>query len=237
MMAPRDLPTVNDVSEMSNALINRCKSAVSSISSRAENFKWQEQIPTGIKQNAQVTWDKVKDNAVVERLTGIKENAQVTWDKVKDNSVVERLNGIKENAQVTWYKVKDNASVEKLTEQVKESPIWKVSPATMAVMGFAALPIISFLFIMLIGLSPAFLAFLAVEGTFLTVGAGIVTGLVVSVGGVVLSIATVMGSIYFAVTKIISFTKSKINNIQPHPSLNLDASDSAAEDKPSDEYY
>jgi len=119
----------------------------------------------------------------------------------------------------TGYKVKDNASVEKLTEQVKESPIWKVSPATMAVMGLAALPIISFLFIMLIGLSPAFLAFLAVEGTFLTVGAGIVTGLVVSVGGVVLSIATVMGSIYFAVTKIISFTKSKINNIQPHPSL------------------
>ena len=64
----------------------------------------------------------------------------------------------------TGYKVKDNASVEKLTEQVKESPIWKVSPATMAVMGLAALPIISFLFIMLIGLSPAFLAFLAVEG-------------------------------------------------------------------------
>merc|ERR1712071_265916 len=202
------LPTVNDVSEMSNALINRCKSAVSSISSRAENFKWQEQIPTGIKQNAQVTWDKGKDNAVVER-----------------------MGGIKENAQVTWYKVKDNASVEKLTEQVKESPIWKVSPATMAVMGLAALPIISFLFIMLIGLSPAFLAFLAVEGTFLTVGAGI-DGTGSFCGWSCFIHRNCDGIDLFSVTKIISFTKSKINNIQPHPSLNLDASDSAAKINP-----
>ena len=87
-----------------------------------------------MRLNLIVEWsgDKVKDNAVVERLTGIKENAQVTckyckkiqriwlrlnltveWsgDKVKDNSVVERLNGIKENAQVTCKFNQNNSKI------------------------------------------------------------------------------------------------------------------------------
>merc|ERR1712179_247572 len=66
---------------------------------------------------AQVTWDKVKENLAVEKLTS----------QVKESPVVEKLTSqMKETteiAQVTWDKVKENLAVEKLTSQVKESPM------------------------------------------------------------------------------------------------------------------
>merc|ERR1711926_41746 len=64
---------------------------------------------------AQVTWDKVKENLAVEKLTS----------QVKESPMVEKLTSqMKETteiAQVTWDKVKESPMVEKLTSQVKET--------------------------------------------------------------------------------------------------------------------
>jgi len=52
-MAPHELHTSEVVSEQNGTIIDRCKNVVSTISQKAETFNWQEQIPSGLKENAQ----------------------------------------------------------------------------------------------------------------------------------------------------------------------------------------
>merc|ERR1711909_170541 len=123
-MAPHELHTSEVVSEQNGTIIDRCKNVVSTISQKAETFNWQEQIPSGLKENAQFAWEKVKDYPMVEKLVS----------QMKDTS---------ENAQVSWQKVKEQTTMENLISQVKESPFWDLPPTALVLIGICLLPVAS----------------------------------------------------------------------------------------------
>merc|ERR1719219_3187216 len=178
---------------------------------------------------AQVTWDKVKENLAVEKLTSqVKESpvvekltsqmketteiAQVTWDKVKENLAVEKLTSqVKESpmvekltsqmkestetAQDAWDKVKEYSTVKNVTAQINESRVWNMAPSSSTLISLGLLPVAASLMFVLLGM-------LTFNGTFLTVGTGVVFGLLVSSVTVALPVAGVFAGIYLAATKL-----------------------------------
>merc|ERR1712179_258998 len=167
-MPPHNLPATDDVPLRKNTIIDRCKEVVSSISQKAETFNWQEQIPSGLKENAQFAWEKVKEQTTMENLIS----------------------------------------------QVKESPFWDLPPTALVLIGICLLPVASCISFFITSISLLFIAFLAFEGTMMTIGAAIAAALLVSLIGMGLSIAVVSGMTYFVVDNLVIFFKSTIANMQ-----------------------
>merc|ERR1712191_38574 len=114
---------------------------------------------------------------------------------------------------VSRENMKVHPLVKNLALQVKESAMWNLPPVFLAVIGMSLLPIVSSILFMVIGLSLLFVAFLAFEGTMLTIGAGIVGGMLVSALGMILSMAVVIAVTVYSVSKMIDVSKSIINFI------------------------
>merc|ERR1712137_1192175 len=179
--------------------------AVEKLTSQVKESPMVEKLTSQMKETteiAQVTWDKVKESPMVEKLTSqvkeTAENAQVAWGKVKESPIVEKLTtqmkGSTETAQDACDKVKEYSTVKNVTAQINESRVWNMAPSssTLISLGLCLLP--SLMFVLL--------GMLTFHGTFLTVGTGVVFGLLVSSVTVALPVAGVFAGIYLAATKL-----------------------------------
>jgi len=157
-----------------------------------------------------------------EHEVGVELNTNVIseWagEKVKDYPMVEKLvsqmKDTSENAQVSWQKVKEQTTMENLISLVKESPFWDLPPTALVLIGICLLPVASCISFFITSISLLFIAFLAFEGTMMTIGAAIAAALLVSLIGMGLSIAVVSGMTYFVVDNLVIFFKSTIANMQ-----------------------
>merc|ERR1712137_698964 len=180
--------------------------AVEKLTSQVKESPMVEKLTSQMKETteiAQVTWDKVKESPMVEKLTSqvkeTAENAQVAWGKVKESPIVEKLTtqmkGSTETAQDAWDKVKEYSTVKNVTAQINESRVWNMAPSSSTLISLGLLPVAASLMFVLLGM-------LTFHGTFLTVGTGVVFGLLVSSVTVALPVAGVFAGIYLAATKL-----------------------------------